>query len=197
MGHGRRASHDIQLDDVTTSIATCSLRSSGSSEGSPKSGTWLRKIVCDASVVCGRFADRMFEMSVDLRSREGDAGDVAGVELIEEIAVGNRGRPVEHFNDAEDGESHQDDAENPYRRAHVPWPGAVMLNRICHLILLDRAELSLLDLEQRRYRPLDLIEDQRECGRSDKYRQHEPPRQRRHQGARQGQHRDDADVGGG
>ena len=47
----------------------------------------------------------------------------------------NCGRPADHFNNAEESESRQDDAENPDRGAHIPWPGAVKLNGVCHRLL--------------------------------------------------------------
>ena len=50
----------------------------------------------------------MFEASINFHTLENDAGDIAGVELIKEVAVGKRSWPANYFNNAEDGEYHQD-----------------------------------------------------------------------------------------
>ena len=48
------------------------------------------------------FRDRLLEMAVDLRSRKGNASDIPGIKLIEEIAVANSGWSAADFADTED-----------------------------------------------------------------------------------------------
>src|SRR3990167_2494129 len=84
-----------------------------------------------------RTVRRPLEASVDLRSSERDACDIAGLELIEKRTIGRRGCFVGCFNLSpdDDEQQHRRYGDEPHRRSLPPWP-LTMFHCVCHITIL-------------------------------------------------------------